>query len=637
MKKPGNIAQDFLPYMSVKIFSSLHEGANDTNITRFFEKESGRHHVWVLGLFPLSMGKADEIMRKIEEVFHARILIDPQKETTEEDFENVLKDLNESLPEMIGEKAEELLRTGALLLAYMKDDELLVSSYGQGEVYLMRNASLMEISEGLSPVNTEEEYFQNISSGDIQDGDKLLLSTYRMQRFITEKQLTSVLQDGVTEAKESIVSVIDPEESGNMMLMNIKTSLVLPFEPGEKQRPFSSNPLENYWNNLANPFRSALKQYARQIPAAKRDHMLLGGAGLIAILLVVIFFHLLSGQNVSEENLEYAEFINNVEQKFSTVDTRVLEDKVEEANLLLDQIESKAEEMLQKRIDVSKAEQILTIAQNKRENVNRVMRITNPEVMSNLAAINTGIELKGLIPFVNEIIAFDTGSLYRVLIAGANAEGLGSVSADDPLVLATPFESKDEVLLVTESGSVLEWKDGQIITADTADETWKNTVDIQTYSKYAYFLDPSERQIWKYERRDSGFTIPEGWVTVGQEFLENAISFVIDGSIFLLTDSGEIHKFYRGEKVGYDIRGIPDEDLSGDKIYTTDALSSLFVLDSDRKRVIILSKFENEAVYDRQIVLENIGAVIDFFATENKIYLLTSDTIYEVPLASDEI
>lgn len=616
----------------------MHEGGNNTSITRLFEKGSGRHHVWVLSLLPLPLAKADEIMKKIEEVFHACVLIDPKKERTEEDFENVLKELNESLPQIIGDKAEEVLRTGAILLAYMKDEELLVSSFGQGEVYLMRNGSLMEISEGLSPVNTQEEYFQNISSGDIQDGDKLLLSTYRMQRFITEKQLSSVLRDGVTEAKESIVSVIDPEESGNMLLMNIKTSLVLPFDgEAKRQKDFSSNPLEGALNQITDKIQSLFQEYSQKIPVAKRDHVLLGGAGIIALLLIIIFLNLVSGQKVSEENMEYAEFISSIDQKFSTVDTRMLEDKIDEANLLLDQIEDKAQEMRQKRVDVNKTEQILLIARNKREDVNQVMRITNPEMVSNLAAINSSIALQGFFPFVNEILAFDADSLYRVLIAGAKAEGLGVLSGDDAVVLGAPFESKDEAVFVTESGTVLEWKDGQIITADTADETWKSNVDIKTYSKYLYFLDPEERQIWKYERRDSGFTIPEGWVTVGQEFLQDAISFSIDGNIFVLSADGQIHKFYRGEKVVYEISGIPGNDFFGDEIYTTDTLSYLFVLDKEGKRIVMLEKYENEAVYEKQIVLENIGAIVDFFATESKIYVLTGNTIYEIPLSGNEI
>ena len=60
----------------------------------------------------------------------------------------------------------------------------------------MRDSSLLEVSEGLSPVMPGNDFFQNVSSGDLQNGDRLVISTIRLQRFATERQIASMLEDG---------------------------------------------------------------------------------------------------------------------------------------------------------------------------------------------------------------------------------------------------------------------------------------------------------------------------------------------------------------------------------------------------------------------------------------------------------
>ena len=60
---------------------------------------------------------------------------------------------------------------------------------------------------------------------------------------------------------------------------------------------------------------------------------------------------------------------------------RVIEGKIDQANLLLDSIEKTAREMLEQRVDLANAEQILVHVREKAEDVNRIMRITNPEVL----------------------------------------------------------------------------------------------------------------------------------------------------------------------------------------------------------------------------------------------------------------
>ncbi len=622
--------------MGLKLFSSIHEGGKEGSETRFYEKQIGMNHLWILTLLPISNSKVEEIMKHLQILLSSKLLDSTTTEDVEENFERALKDLNDTLPEVIGEDAETILRTGAMIIGYLHDEELLVSSFGQGEVFLLRNRSLMEISEGLSPTDTKAEFFQNISSGDVQDGDKLIFSTYRLKRYITERQIITALEDGVTEAMEGITSTIDTSENGNILLLNVKISEPLSFEQKNEKAKISRDIFQNTWNQICNTGKNLFQKTQRVFPKLKKSHALLIGAGAIALLLLFLFFNLLSGQNNKKENIEYTEFINTIEQQLSTVETRFIEGKIDQANLILDRIEDQASEMLQKRVDVVKADQILAIVRSKREYVNRIMRITNPEVMADLSAINSEIESRGFFFLKNEIITFDKDSLYRTLISGTKAEGLGKITDNGELTMGVSFPAKDEGVFMTKGGNVLEWENGQTITADTADATWKPAREIKTFSKFLYFLDNQSGQIWKYERRESGFTLAEGWATTGKEVLKDAVSFAIDGSIFALTKSEGIVKFHLNEKVDYELKDVPNGTLKGDKIYTDADLGSLFVLDKEDHKVLIFSKFENEAVYKKQIILEGTEGLVDLFATENKLYVLGKQRIYEIALNGDE-
>ncbi|QQS59526.1 hypothetical protein IPN35_01380 [Candidatus Peregrinibacteria bacterium] len=622
--------------MGFKVFSALRQEEKGGAFVRVFEKKVGDQQLWVVGHFPESSHMADEVLRVIRDIAVSKIL-DDHIGDEQDMFESVLKVVNEKLSEMLSEEeAESILRNGSMLISFLSGDLLLLSNYGQGEVFLLRESALLEVSEGISPVMTGTDFFQNVSSGDLQNGDRIVISTVRLQRFVTERHLSRILSDGgVTESLESISSCIDPQEGYGLLVMNIKTADPLPFpeersmndrtsiSPGRRTSPVTQ------FSEIANRFSEDVLQRAKALPSSL---LLLGGAVILALLLLFLFFSLLSKEQDTRQSSEFSEFVKNVEQDFSNVDTRVIEGKTDQANLLLDAIEQNARKMLEQRVDLANAEKILTHVQEQRESVNHIMRITNPEVFSDLRPLKSDISTKGISFLKNEFLVYDKNSLYRILASTTHPENVGVLSASDKVQFLTALSSKDELVFVTENGSVFEWQNGQVISADTADKTWKTASDIGVFSKFLYFLSPSDNQIWKYERRESGFTIPEGWITDETVNISDAISFAIDGSVFVLLKDGTIQKYHRGESQPYEVKGTPGGALLGSKIFTNDTLASLFVLDPKEKRIFIYEKYENEAVYKKQIVIENTEPIVDFYVVGNTIYLLGQQQIYSVTI-----
>ncbi len=118
------------------------------------------------------------------------------------------------------------------------------------------------------------------------------------------------------------------------------------------------------------------------------------------------------------------------------------------------------------------------------------------------------------------------------------------------------------------------------------------------------------------------------------------MSFTIDGSIYLISASGEIKKLFRGQTTDYDFRELPSIPFSGPnlKIYTSAELDYLYLLDPDNKRVLVFTKGERFATYRRQVMFQNeardLEDVRDFYIDENgqKVTLITEDKIFEFNL-----
>lgn len=72
-----------------------------------------------------------------------------------------------------------------------------------------------------------------------------------------------------------------------------------------------------------------------------------------------------------------------------------------------------------------------------------------------------------------------------------------SVSEKTNIVSATARVDQSTLLFYTDAPQIVEFGNGVLTPMSTADTTWKQGIDIQAYSKYAYVFDPIENQIWK--------------------------------------------------------------------------------------------------------------------------------------------
>ena len=173
--------------------------------------------------------------------------------------------------------------------------------------------------------------------------------------------------------------------------------------------------------------------------------------------------------------------------------------------------------------------------------------------------------------------------------------------------------------------------DGKQQKAAGVDEGWGLIADIAGYRGNVYLLDKGKNQVWKYTPTTSGYGSRQAYLSSDTKVnFDTANQMVIESSVYILSDSGEISRFLRGKQEQFKLEGVGAlKDVRA--IFTGEGLESLYVLDSGNSRLLILDKdgkYKKE--YKGDIFAQAKSLVVDEVA--KKAYLLDGSKIYSVDL-----
>ena len=211
-----------------------------------------------------------------------------------------------------------------------------------------------------------------------------------------------------------------------------------------------------------------------------------------------------------------------------------------------------------------------------------------------------------------------------------------TIDVTESVVEAHYFADRENVVMVTDGGNVIEYTDGNAQFADTVDVQWQNGVDVKTYSSRIYVLDPESNQIWKYQRGTSGYGSASAYVSDDTVDLSEALSFSIDGYIWILNEDGSITQLLSGENVPYALRQAPLAAVDGaTKLYTELDINQLYLLDPTQSRVLIYNKSTSneDLTYSSQYVLDGLKGTLQdlYFDKERDVIVMVTDfALYEL-------
>ena len=353
--------------------------------------------------------------------------------------------------------------------------------------------------------------------------------------------------------------------------------------------------------------------------------------GVLGVLIIVLGVRFATSFE-SQETSQLREQLTIAREALQQADTFLIQGDRASASELLKQAQTATQTVLNSKSKTyrSDAQFLLADVQEKQLQVENAKKVT-PQLLADLSTKNESISAGGLAELRGNLFAYDGKEVYKTV---RNIVEKGVVVTEKANILSsTPRPDQNVLLFYTDAPQIVEFSAGVVTPMSTEDTSWKNGIDIASYLRFAYVLDPIENQIWKYERKRSTYTGASAY-NKGAD-LSRAVSMAIDGAIYILSDDGTVQKLFRGEKQDFAFRELPSIPFAGDKlkIYTTDEHDYLYVLDPDNARVLVFTKGDRFATYKKQ-VLFNLPGAVDFSvdAAGQKVNVVTENKIYEFSL-----
>jgi hypothetical protein len=208
-------------------------------------------------------------------------------------------------------------------------------------------------------------------------------------------------------------------------------------------------------------------------------------------------------------------------------------------------------------------------------------------------------------------------------------------------VVAGPAQINDAKQIAAYSGRIFVLEDDGIFeVGDSREEAtqkdWEGNILFNAYAANLYVLAKDESKILRYAGADSGFSSGSEWLAPGIEpDLSQVDSMAIDGSIWILTASGNIEKYTQGSPQTIEDFSVSPEMLSPTIIYTNEELGNVYLLDNETARVIA---FDKDGNYKSQYKSEVFRKANGLFVSESlgKIIVSESDKLYSVDLVKEE-
>jgi len=275
--------------------------------------------------------------------------------------------------------------------------------------------------------------------------------------------------------------------------------------------------------------------------------------------------------------------------------------------LLLDQTETLLAQAEAIKTEQPEITAMRTDIQAVRDQVGRVIRLAYMPLLNLYDTPNTS--LKRVIVERSQVYVLDT-SLNRVYHhtlddisdtllpppAGEISPDIGNSGIIDMVWMAAGDTRPTSDLFVLSRTGLLkfdpDWGPTDIPIVQT--ELWQMPVAAGSFYSNFYVLDAQANQIYRYLPTVGGYEqAPETYFAPGTTVdLNGAVDIAIDGSIYVLFQSGQIKQFNSGQPVDFQITGLDIPLKNPTAIYTApdELAQNIYIADAGNQRIVQLTK-----------------------------------------------
>jgi len=383
-----------------------------------------------------------------------------------------------------------------------------------------------------------------------------------------------------------------------------------------------------FWRNSVGKINTWLKSLNA------RNRLMIIFLSLAFIVLVVsVIISSINNRKQAEEAL-FNEEIAALEEKKSMIDSYLLYNNEEGAKTLIgESIIALNELPVKSNAQINLRDSLLRSIEKQRDQVQKLTKVENPEMIGNFKEYNPVAETRNLIVFDNKAYAADP--------AGKAIYSLDLTSKEkDSILLSGDIQSLDKPVsfdnnlyyLNNNSLDKVDPKTGKnsaISLSGIADDD--NITAFQFYDisgKPLYLLMPDVDQIYKLTSQGSSYGAKTAWMKDGSP-LSNAIDLAVSSDIYVLDDSGKMDKYKRGVKQDFALTAV-DPALSSASLFKL-IDSKLVIFDKSSKRLLIFN-VDGNLIHQYQLPSLNNIKDFSFSADFKTAYILNDDAIYQFKL-----
>lgn len=159
---------------------------------------------------------------------------------------------------------------------------------------------------------------------------------------------------------------------------------------------------------------------------------------------------------------------------------------------------------------------------------------------------------------------------------------------------------------------------------------WGDNSLIFLYAGNLYVLDKQNNSIWRYPGNGSSFGGKSSWLSTDLKVdLSQTRSWIIDGNIWVLEQTGEIDKYSLGREEIFTLNGA-NSSIKPVALYTDEELEDIYVLNEEGHVFVFNKKGDYKAEYVTDGI-ENIKKLIVSKETK-KIIVFTDSKLYSLEL-----
>lgn len=497
---------------------------------------------------------------------------------------------------------------------------------GKGRVYLKRGEKLARLIEDERGI-----------SGQVRQGDILLLATDRFSKALPYPELSSVFDHEDAEAIAEKLTLKLHEAGGG----DGGAALIFEVKDIAESEAYTSAPTQTVAQSQLVIERQVRKKHMGKLITKIRDRMeslprrklILG----IVTICIVLFFALSIGFGIAQQkqarrNDEVARVLSEAERA------------LEEGNALLDLNPAKGRERLQMAHDLlgplaqsipSKTEQGRQISQlftlvSEQLTLAKNQIVAEPQVFFDPGLLKGGSRADAIALYEEQAMVLDSqGTVYALDVSSKNSQIVAGGNAYIGAKLAAIHGESIYILVGDEITAI---RDKKSSSAVRKTNEWKKISVMTAYAGNLYLLDSGASRIWKYIAAENGFSNlseylnPDTFVD-----LSGATSMAIDGAVWVGTSDGNILRFVQGRQETFSPQGVDPAFAGRVLVYASDSTKNLYVLEPAAKRVVVLDK---EGMYLGQYIWQTELAATSLAVSESngKILALADGKLYSLDL-----